>query len=232
MNSPWPDAYQALVVGASGAIGGALVQALQHDPRCARVLGLDRQHAPVIELRDEATLAQAARELAPQGPWHLIIDATGALQIDGHGPEKRMQDLQADRLMAQFHTNTIGPALLIKHLAPLLPMGQPCAYAKLSARVGSIEDNRKGGWWGYRSAKAALNMVLQCAAIELSRQRPQLRVLALQPGTVRSRLSQPFVGDQADPPEQAAAGLLRAIAQAPADGRAHFLDAKGLPIPW
>jgi hypothetical protein len=75
-------------------------------------------------------------------------------------------------------------------------------------------------------------MVLQCAAIELSRQRPQLRVLALQPGTVRSRLSQPFVGDQADPPEQAAAGLLRAIAQAPADGRAHFLDAKGLPIPW
>ena len=94
-----------------------------------------------------------------QGPFHLIIDATGALTIDGQGPEKHMGALNATQLARAFEINTIGPALLLKHFLPLLATEQRSIYAKLSARVGSISDNRKGGWYGYRAAKAALNMV-------------------------------------------------------------------------
>jgi len=98
--------------------------------------------------------------------------------------------------------------------------------------VGSIEDNHKGGWYGYRAAKAALNQLLQTAAIEISRQRPLAVVAALQPGTVRSRLSRPFVGDEALAPEDAVQGLLQALDAAPATGRALFLDYRGQPLPW
>jgi NAD(P)-dependent dehydrogenase (short-subunit alcohol dehydrogenase family) len=105
-------------------------------------------------------------------------------------------------------------------------------WAKLSARVGSIEDNHKGGWYGYRAAKAALNQLLQTAAIELARQRPLAVVAALQPGTVRSALSRPFVGDAAMAPEDAVRGLLAALDAAPATGRALFLDHRGQAIPW
>jgi NAD(P)-dependent dehydrogenase (short-subunit alcohol dehydrogenase family) len=131
-----------------------------------------------------------------------------------------------------MQVNAIGPLLLLRHLSPLLARGERAVWAKLSARVGSIEDNRKGGWYGYRMAKAALNQGLQTAAIELARQRPDLVVAALQPGTVRSALSQPFVGEAATPPEQAVAGLLAAIAQLQPKGRAQFVDHAGAPIPW
>ena len=133
-------------------------------------------------------MAAAAAELAAQshGLFHLIIDATGALTIDGQGPEKHMGALNATQLARAFEVNTIGPALLLKHFVPLLATEQRSIYAKLSARVGSISDNGKGGWYGYRAAKAALNMVLQTAAIEAARKRPQLVVAAMQPGTEAS----------------------------------------------
>jgi NAD(P)-dependent dehydrogenase (short-subunit alcohol dehydrogenase family) len=121
---------------------------------------------------------------------------------------------------------------LLKHFAPLLASGQRVIWGKLSARVGSIEDNRKGGWYGYRSAKAALNMLLQTAAIELSRRRPLLVVAALQPGTVQSALSQPFVGDAALRPEDAAGRLLAVLDALQPSGRAQFVDHQGQHIPW
>jgi NAD(P)-dependent dehydrogenase (short-subunit alcohol dehydrogenase family) len=114
----------------------------------------------------------------------------------------------------------------------LLARGERAVWGKLSARVGSIEDNRKGGWYSYRMAKAALNQGLQTAAIELARQRPALVVAALQPGTVRSALSQPFVGDSATAPGDAVRGLLAALDGLEPHGRAHFVDHAGLPIPW
>ncbi|MFM7002240.1 MAG: SDR family oxidoreductase [Limnohabitans sp.] len=170
--------------------------------------------------------------MAEQGPFHLVLDATGALTLDGRGPEKRLHELDADHLLRSMHLNAVGPALLLRHFSPLLALGERVIWAKLSARVGSIEDNRKGGWYGYRAAKAALNMFLQTAAIELVRRRPLAVVAALQPGTVRSVLSQPFVGDDAMHPEDAARRLLAVLDTVQVTGRAQFLDHQGQHIPW
>ena len=227
--------YRALVLGASGALGGAFVEALQADGACAQVVGLSRNAHPAFRLEDEASMAAAAAALVAQshGPFHLIIDATGALTIDGQGPEKHMGALNATQLARAFEVNTIGPALLLKHFLPLLATDQRCIYAKLSARVGSISDNHKGGWYGYRAAKAALNMVLQTAAIEAARKRPHLVVAAMQPGTVASHLSAPFVPAQdCLTPAQSVAGLLGALDALPAQAAAHFVDHKGAAIAW
>jgi NAD(P)-dependent dehydrogenase (short-subunit alcohol dehydrogenase family) len=131
-----------------------------------------------------------------------------------------------------LHLNSVGPALLLKHFTPLLATGQRVIWAKLSARVGSIEDNRKGGWYSYRAAKAALNMLLQTAAIEMARRRPLAVVAALQPGTVRSALSQPFVGDDAMAPDESARRLLAVLDALQPTGRAQFVDHAGKSIPW
>jgi NAD(P)-dependent dehydrogenase (short-subunit alcohol dehydrogenase family) len=195
------------------------------------VLGLSRSSDPAFQLEDEASIAAAAASL--QGPFHLIIDATGALTIDGQGPEKHMGALNAAQLARAFEVNTIGPALLLKHFLPLLATEQRSIYAKLSARVGSIGDNRKGGWYGYRAAKAALNMVLQTAAIEASRKRPQLVMAAMQPGTVASTLSAPFVpAHECLTPAQSVSGLLSVLDELPSQPAAYFVDYKGATISW
>ncbi len=224
--------YTAVVLGASGALGQAWLELLQADSRCQRVVGLSRQTEPPLVLEDEASLIACAKHLATFGPLHLVLDATGALTIDGRGPEKRLDELDGAALLRAFEVNAVGPALLIKHLAPLLATGQRVVWAKLSARVGSIEDNAKGGWYGYRASKAALNMFLQTAAIEIARKRPLAVVAALQPGTVRSRLSQPFVGDKALDPTVSAQRLLNVLDTLEPAGRAHFVDHLGQVIPW
>lgn len=224
------EGYRAAVIGATGSIGQAFVQALRSDPRCSEVQAIARGQPVDWDLADQDSLAALAARM--EGPLHLVVDATGALTIDGHGPEKRLQELDAQRLLQSLQVNAVGPAMLLRHLSPLLARGERVIWAKLSARVGSIEDNHKGGWYGYRAAKAALNQLLQSAAIELSRQRPLAVVAALQPGTVRSALSQPFVGDDALAPSQSVHGLLQALDAAPATGRALFLDYRGQSIPW
>jgi NAD(P)-dependent dehydrogenase (short-subunit alcohol dehydrogenase family) len=148
------------------------------------------------------------------------------------GTEKRLDELDGAALLRVMQVNAVGPALLLKHFVPLLASGERVVWAKLSARVGSIEDNRKGGWYGYRASKAALNMLLQTAAIEIARRRPLAVVAALQPGTVRSRLSHPFVGDDPLDPQASARQMLAARGALPATGRAHFSDYRGQPIPW
>lgn len=232
MMTSLPQSYRALVIGASGALGQAFVQLLQADPRCAQVLGVSRQTTPGLDLLDEPSIMACAQALIAQGPFHLVLDATGALTLNGRGPEKRLQALDAAQLLAALHVNAVGPGLLLKHLEPMLVTGERVIWAKLSARVGSIEDNRKGGWYGYRAAKAALNMLLQTAAIEMSRRRPRLVVAALQPGTVQSPLSQPFVGDNAVPPVDAARRLLAVLDALQPMGRAHFVDHQGQRMPW
>ena len=227
-----PEGYRALVIGSSGAIGSALLQQLQDDPRCALVLGVSRQSAPGLDLLNEASIAHCAQALAGQGPFHLVLDATGALSVNGRGPEKRLDELDAAHLLAALNLNAVGPGLLLKHFVPLLASGQRVIWGKLSARVGSIEDNRKGGWYGYRTAKAALNMLLQTATIELVRRRPLAVVAALQPGTVQSALSQPFVGGHAMCPEDAAQRLLAVLDAMQPTGRAQFVDHQGQSIAW
>ena len=172
-----------------------------------------------------------------KGAGRKVILATSiaetSLTIDGVGPEKSLAALQPDVLAKAFALNSIGPLLLLRNFAPLLAAG-PSIYAKLSARVGSIADNRKGGWYGYRASKAALNMFLQTAAVELQRKQPELRVVALQPGTVRSKLSQPFSAGVAKlmEPAESVAGMLTALRGLQARKGAHFVDYQGQEIPW
>ena len=222
-----------MVLGSSGALGQAFVQLLTADPRCFSVQGFSRSSTPALYLEDEQSIIRCAQDVASGGAVHLVIDATGALVIDGRGPEKRLEDISAESLMRAMQVNAIGPALLMKHWVPLLVKDQRCVFASLSARVGSIEDNHKGGWYSYRASKAALNMLIQSTAIEAYRKRPLAVFAALQPGTVQSRLTQDFV-DQASAmaPLDSAARLLQVLENLPSTGRAHFVDYEGRAIPW
>ena len=225
--------FRALVLGSSGAIGGAFVKALRGMSGCTEVVGLSRSSSPPLVLEDEASIAAAAVAVQPGGPFHLIVDATGALTIDGQGPEKRLGQVSAASLSRAFQVNAIGRALVLKHFVPLLAVKERALFGVLSARVGSIEDNHLGGWYGYRASKAAGNMLLQTAAIESHRTRPLAVLAALQPGTVVSKLSAPFQGGhEALSPEQSAAGLLKALDGLEARPRASFVDYQGESIPW
>ena len=225
-----PDGV-AVVVGASGGIGAALVAALTACSRFTAIIGLSR---PALELHDEATIAASAAQVAAHGPPRLIIDATGVLQAGALQPEKSWRHLDPRGLMEAFAVNAIGPALLMKHYLPLLPTEGKSVFATLSARVGSIADNRLGGWYGYRASKAALNQFVRTAAVELHRRQRQALCVALHPGTVETRLSARFgkLGLEVQTPAVAAARLLRVIdGLRPADN-GNFFDHHGLSIPW
>ena len=229
----FPRKFKSLVVGAGGALGNAFADHLESLPDSGPVVRVSRSLGDGFDLRDPDSIERLGAQLGGQGPFHLIVDATGALTIDGVGPEKALSRLEHDALSKSFAVNAIGPALLLRHMAPLLANGD-AIYAKLSARVGSIADNRKGGWYGYRASKAAMNMILQTAAIELQRRNPQLRVVALQPGTVRSELSAPFQSAVPDllEPADSVAGMMRAMMSLAPTSGAQFIDYAGRVIPW
>jgi NAD(P)-dependent dehydrogenase (short-subunit alcohol dehydrogenase family) len=149
----------AVVFGVSGGIGGALHSALAGAGRFRTVLGFSRRGAVPFELTDEASIARAAAAAAQAGTIRLAFDATGLLHEEGARPEKSWGELDAERLRHAFAVNAIGPALLMKHVLPLLPRAGKSVFATLSARVGSIGDNRLRGWYGYRASKAALNQL-------------------------------------------------------------------------
>ncbi len=228
----FPENFKALIIGAHGALGAAFVGYLKSQSTCGEVLGVSRSYDD-FDLQEPQSIERLGRDLTSRGRFHLIVDATGALTINGVGPEKALARLDAEALHRSFAVNTIGPALLLRHLAPSLA-SDDAIYAKLSARLGSIADNQKGGWYGYRASKAAMNMILQTAAIELQRRNPKLRVVALQPGTVRSKLSEPF---QAGVPtlletEESVAGMMKAMLALEPKAGAHFIDYRGNEIPW
>jgi len=219
---------RALVIGSSGGIGAALVAALE--ARGSAVSGLSRS-GDGLDLTDEAAIARAADTLA--GPFDLIFDATGALEIGGRGPEKALAQIDPAAMAAQFAVNAIGPALLLKHFHPLLPREGRAIFATLSARVGSIGDNRLGGWISYRAAKAALNQIVRSAAIEIARKRPGAVVVALHPGTVATPLTARYAGAHPTVAPEAAAENLLAVLDglAPAD-TGGFFAWDGKAIPW
>ncbi len=217
----------SLVIGATGGLGAALVAALHGTP----VHALGRSSDPPLDLTDEASIAAAAARLLAHAPFSRIVVATGALSIGGAGPEKRLADLDPAVMARAFAINTIGPALLIKHFAALLPREGRSVLAVLSARVGSIGDNRLGGWYSYRASKAALNQVVRTAAVEVARRRPDAVLLALHPGTVRTGLSAPFTAaDQGMTAAEAARLLLLVMDQATESGV--FLDYGGAVVAW
>lgn len=222
----------AVVIGATGGIGAALAAALEAGGH--RVLRLGRATTPPLDLLDEPSIAAAAAHIATLGPPSLVIDATGFLHGEGIAPEKSWRELDPDHLARAFALNAIGPALLMKHLLPLLPRTGRPVFATLSARVGSIGDNRLGGWYAYRASKAALNQLVRTAAIELRRRAPNAICVALHPGTVDTPLSAPFArtGLEVRPAAEAAEDLLRVIAGLTPAESGGFLDHKAVPIPW
>lgn len=223
--------YRALVIGSSGALGQAFCELLRADPRCAQVSELARSTTPALDLQDPASITAAAQTLAANAPYQLIVHAAGLLHGPGVQPEKSLAALDVQALQKVFQVNTLGPALVLRDFLPLLD--RQGAMAMLSARVGSIGDNRLGGWYAYRASKAALNMLVKTAAIELARQHPRARLLSLHPGTVISPLSQPFRrAAAARPASQAASELLGVIDRShPADSGGFFAY-DGEPIEW
>ena len=218
-----------LVIGASGGIGAALAD--QASARGDTVTRLSRRDDG-LDVTDERSIARHLGAFAPES-FDAVLVATGGLQIGQHAPEKSLRVLNAPALAAQFALNAIGPALVFKHAMPLLPRSGRTVLAALSARVGSIGDNRAGGWYGYRAAKAALNQIIRSTAIELARKHPNSVCVALHPGTVATALTEEYRGRHpAVPPEEAARNLWSVIDSLAPDQSGGFFDWAGEEIPW
>lgn len=183
----------AVVIGASGGIGHAIADALEDEGGHDTVYRFARSTGD-LDLTNEASVAAAAARVTVTPT--LVIVATGLLHEDDNGPEKALRDLDPAWLARQFAVNAIGPALVAKHFVPLLARTGG-TFAALSARVGSITDNRLGGWHGYRAAKAALNQLIRTIAIETRRTNDRAIIVGLHPGTVDTALSRPFQGNLA-----------------------------------
>jgi NAD(P)-dependent dehydrogenase (short-subunit alcohol dehydrogenase family) len=238
----------AVVVGVAGGIGGALARTLAARGRHDRIVGVARRRPPdwpadpawpfvLADITDEAQIAQAATTIGRYGSPSRVIVATGLLHDHEVSPEKTMRALDPTALAKLFAVNAIAPALVAKHLLPLAPRDRVSVFAALSARVGSISDNRLGGWYGYRASKAALNMLIATLAIEYRRTHPMGVCVALHPGTVETGLSAPFrQGGPATPkrltPDQSATALTDLMdGLGPADSGG-FYARDGKPIPW
>ncbi|MDC0738985.1 SDR family NAD(P)-dependent oxidoreductase [Cognatishimia sp. SS12] len=218
---------RALLIGASGGIGSELGAQLAQ--RGYEVVPLTRRDHGFDLTAPEAAEAHMAA-LAPA--FDLIFVASGVLNAVAPRPEKSLRELGAAEMMAQFAVNTIGPALVLKHAARLLPRDRRAVFAVLSARVGSIGDNRKGGWYSYRAAKAALNQIVHTGAIELARSHKQAICVSLHPGTVGTEFSLGYNCPQRFAPERAARQLLDVIdGLSPADSGG-FYDWQGKSVPW
>ena len=250
------DQSNALVVGASGGIGTALVRRLLAESPVRRVWAASRtpqspplRHlaetfgarlAPVeVDILEPASIAALARHIGEHdGELHLLINAFGFLHDEAAGiwPEKRLEDITAEAMLRNYRVNTLAPALIARHCLALLNHRQRAVFASLSARVGSIGDNRLGGWYSYRTSKAAQNMFTRGLAIECARRARRIICLALHPGTTATALSEPFQGRvpaaQLFSPDFAAGQLLERIDRAgPADS-GRFLAWDGEPIDW
>jgi NAD(P)-dependent dehydrogenase (short-subunit alcohol dehydrogenase family) len=234
MNQPTSLGSVAVVIGADGGIGRALYTRLQGMDEYTAVIGLSRASAPRLELTDEKSIESCAEFAARHGRLKLVLVATGLLHGSGIQPEKNLRELNASSMTAMFAANAIGPALVLKSFLPLLTRGDTAVLAVLSARLGSIADNKLGGWYSYRSSKAALNQLIRTAAVELKRCNNQGICVALHPGTVDTRLSAPFgkSGLKVLDPEQAAVRLLDVISRLSAADSGCFFDHRGEIVPW
>ncbi len=203
--SSLPENYRAVVFGATGGIGAAMVSHLKADPRCGSVFAASRSGSAVagapgisFDLENPDTIAEAMEAAAVDGKLHLVIAATGALHSEGEmEPEKSWRHMSAPRFADAFLINTILPSLIIQAGLDRLAKGtkdapEKAVVAALSARVGSISDNRLGGWHAYRASKAALNQVIKTCSIELARKSKSALCVGLHPGTVDTKLSEPF----------------------------------------
>lgn len=231
----FPRGGMAVVFGASGGIGSAITSQLLRDRSFSAVLTYSRHSEIPLDLCNATGIEAIANDVARRGcDLRLVVDATGVLEGDGCIAEKTWRQIDSAAMARAFAINAIGPALLMKNFLPLLPRAGKSVFATLSARVGSISDNRLGGWYSYRASKAALNQIVRTAAIELQRIRPAAICVAIHPGTVDTRLSNPFAktGLEVQTPAAAAQrviGVLDALAPA---STGSFIDQHGKCIGW
>lgn len=237
------DGPVALVIGASGAIGSAVTAALISEARY-RVIGVSRQ-APTAQHErlqwhqtdhSEGSMEALASDLAASSvELERVVICTGTLHGDDFFPEKKIEQLQPHALRHVMEVNVLLPAGWLRALTPALTRSR-AVVAVVSARVGSIADNRSGGWYSYRSSKAALNMLLKSLAIEYSRRAPGVKLLAFHPGTTDSALSRPFQKSVPEgklfAPAFVAERLVQIMSAQRADGQLHFLDWQGQEVPW
>lgn len=219
---------RALIIGASGGIGQAVVAELT--VRGVAVQGLSRS-GDGLNLTNPDAVERVLGDV--EGPFGLVLVASGALEIAGAAPEKSIKSVTAQAMMNQFAVNALGPALVLRHAARLLPRDRRAVIAVLSARVGSIGDNRLGGWVSYRAAKAAVNQIVHTTAIELSRTHKQSICVSLHPGTVATAFTQKYLGRHPSvPPSEAAANLVNVIEGLTPEDTGQFFDWAGKVVPW
>lgn len=224
--TPFPR--NALVIGASGGIGAAFAARLDASSRVTRL----SRREDGVDISDEAAVAASAARLQGER-FDLIFVATGVLESEGAGPEKSFSAIDPAAMARLYAVNAIGPSLIVKHFAPLLPANGRSVIAFLSARVGSIGDNRLGGWMSYRASKAALNQIVRCAGAELSRTRPEAIALALHPGTIDTALTRKFAGGRfTATPAECAENLLRLCVHATPEMSGRFFAYDGAAVPW
>lgn len=227
------------VVGATGAIGSAMLDAMAASPRTERLFALSRSAPPpaapgewiACDVTDEASLADAAQRI---GEIDCLVVASGLLHRGAAiQPEKDWRQIDPAAMAQSFAVNAIGPALAFRHFADRLPRDRASVMAALSARVGSISDNRLGGWYSYRASKAALNQIIRTFSIELARKRPLAIACGLHPGTVESPLSGPFRGGPAErlTPAQSAASLIGVLGSLGRADSGSVFDWKGIRVP-
>ena len=238
--APTTWAGLALVVG-PGGIGAAVAAELKRTCPDLKVLTAGRHGPPAsslqLDLQNDSDLDGLSSSLRAQGlPLRLVFNCSGRLHGPGLQPEKRLQQIDRSQLEQQFGINAMAPILLAKAIEPLLQRDQPFHFASLSARVGSIGDNRTGGWYGYRAAKAAQNQLLRCLSIEWARRWPLATVSLLHPGTTDTALSRPFQSfvapDKLFTPERAARHLVEVLLQQTPEQSGAFLAWDGQSIDW
>ena len=240
----FPDNLRVAIVGATGGIGKALVEHCINDPKVSRIHALSRTgqsfSSPKVanltfDFLDEENISAAAVALNEVGPLDIVIVATGFLHGNNILPEKSLRSISHDAFTRNFEVNTIGPAMTAKYFLPLLSRDTKAVFASLSARVGSISDNRLGGWYAYRAAKAALNMILKTLAIEHGRRFKKAVIIGLHPGTVDTPLSSPFQKNVPDgklfTPEFSAKQLLKVINQVKFEDSGHLFAWDGEKVP-
>ena len=188
------------VIGSSGAIGSAFVDHYINDQSINSIFSFSRSSIGIdnnkvkhfsIDIENENSVQDAAKSVEEINFDEIII-ASGLLHTNEFGPEKSIKDLKADNILKILNVNTVGPAIIGKHFLPLLNKNNKSVMAFLSARVGSISENKLGGWYAYRASKSALNQIIKTFSIELKRTNPKAIIIGLQPGTVDSELSAPF----------------------------------------
>ena len=193
-----------IIIGSSGAIGSSFLKYYAEEDKNNVIYALSRSevassfsniHNVSIDIESDSSISNASSICSEAGPFDVIIVTTGMLSNESINPEKSLRHLNKESLSRIFSVNTLGPALIAKYFIPLLKKDAPSFLGFLSARVGSISDNRIGGWYSYRASKAALNMIIKNLSIEVARNNPQSIIVGLHPGTVDSKLSKPFQGN-------------------------------------